>query len=286
MTHSSEKGPHEQDIFELFLDRHPDLPSVALIRSMELKHIPRQFLREPVLDLCCGDGFFTQVLGIENVCGCDIDQHAVARAAKLARTYRGVWNCDARHLAVFSDAQFNTVFSNCALEHVNGIDQALDSVARVLKPGGHLVMSVPDINLNNWFFPKVLFSALGFADYGQRLCDEYNRKQNHFNICSFETWKGKLEASGLVVQKSFYLFSKSEYQVVTFFESFAIDSFPSNFWKMLYSLIREKASLSLRKKLWRKLLKPIYLKSEQRAEGGELFIVAKKESGTTGKPSG
>ncbi len=201
---------------------------------------------------------------------------AVDQAARLQKTYQAVRNCDARSLDVFSDGQFNTVFSNCALEHVKGIDQALRSVARVLKPGGHLVMSVPAVNLNNWFFPKVLLSAAGFSRYGQRLCDEYNRKQEHINIISEEIWKGKLQATDLHVQKIFYLFSKSEYRIVTFFESFAIDLFPSNFWKALYSLFKKGTSLSARKALWRKLLRPVYLESKKRNAGGELFIVARK----------
>jgi ubiquinone/menaquinone biosynthesis C-methylase UbiE len=267
----------KQDWFEQCLDRYPDLPSVVLIRSAELKHFPRKFLRNPILDLCCGDGFFTSCLGLQGVYGCDRDEQAVEQARIFKETYAHVAKCDARDLKIFDDAEFNSVFSNCALEHVDGIDDALTSIARVLKKGGHLVMSVPDYTINTWFFPKVVFTTIGLSKYGSRLCEEYNRKQEHINIYPLDVWKHKLEGRGLSIEKHFYLFSRRQYALVTFFESFVLDSFPGNFFRKVYSAFKNGVPLDSRKRLWRRILKRIYQESEQVRCGGELVIVACKK---------
>lgn len=268
----------DADWFEFCLDKYPDLPSVALIRSIELKNCPREFLKNPVLDLCCGDGFFTQCLGLRGAYGCDIDAEAVQRAGRLRETYAGVCVCDARDLRKFQDREFRTVFSNCALEHVDGIDPALASIARVLKTDGHLIMSVPDVNLTNWFFLKTFFTRIGLSNYGQRLCDAYNKKQEHINIHSLAGWRKKLKDNGLLIEKSFYLFRKKEYQLITFFESFAVDLFPCNFLRRVYSLFRKGLPLHLRKSLLRKLLKKIYRDAGKLDSGGEIVIIARKRN--------
>lgn len=249
---------------------------MILIRSIELKNFPRELILNPVLDLCCGDGFFAYCLGLKGAYGCDIDAAAVRRAAKLTETYAGVFFCDARDLRKFRDRRFRTVFSNCALEHVNGIDRALASIARVLKTDGRLIMTVPDRNLNAWFLPKALFAAIGLAGYGQRLCDTYNRKQEHINIHSLEEWRKKLRDNGLSIDTGFYLFRKREYQLITFFESFAVDSFPGNLLRRAYSVYRASLPLQVRKFLLRAFLKNIYRKSGLLDSGGEIVIVARK----------
>lgn len=269
-----------RDWFELCLDKYPDLPSLVLIRSLELKFFPRQFLVPPVLDLCCGDGFFTECLGLKSAYGCDLDEKAIEQARRLEKTYSNVWKSDARDLKIIKDAQFNSVFANCALEHVDGVGRALKSIARVLKAGGRLIMTVPGENLNNWFFPRVMFSRLGLAEYGRRLCKEYNKKQQHINICSLDFWSRKLEDSGLTVENHFYSFRKNEYRLVTFFESFVLESFPGNLFQAIDRLFRKGIPLDVRKSFWRKVLKKIYLNAEALHTGGELFIVARKKQHT------
>lgn len=273
---SMQNDKYDDWLFETCFKKYRDLPSVALIRSVELKLFPREFLETPVLDLCCGDGFFTSCLGLKEVYGCDIDRNALKLARCLNGTYLQLCLDDARKLTHFSDNAFFTVFSNCALEHVDGVDEALGSVRRVLKTGGHLVMTVPGENLNAWFFPTVFFKAIGFVKYGRRLLEEYNRKQNHINIHSLERWRQKLEGHNMILLKHFYLFKKDEYRMVTFFESFALDSFPCNFFRKVYWFLKKVIPQDSGIALARRLLKPIYDKAGELDSGGELVIVAKK----------
>jgi len=260
-----------RDYFEAYLEHFPDAPSLVVVRSVEAKHFPKDFLRQPVLDVCCGDGFFSMCLGLNEIYGCDIDESAIKKAEDT-NVYKEARVCDVRDLSVYADAYFETAISNCALEHVDGIDRALANIARVLKNGGHLVMSVPADNLNNWYLPKVICEKLGFDNYGKTLLGKYNKRQSVFNIYSLSIWEQKLAAAGLEVTENFFLFSQKEYMLVTF-----LDSLGGPLLGKLDFIYRKLTPTVLRKIIWRKVLKPIYVNSKPIDFGGELVIVAGKK---------
>lgn len=54
---------------------------------------------------------------------------------------------DAQHMDTMADRTFDFVFSSHCLEHINNPAEALGNWFRILKPGGHLVVSVPDEDL-------------------------------------------------------------------------------------------------------------------------------------------
>jgi len=61
-----------------------------------------------------------------------------------------VWDLDdgdAQRLGTVPDASYDTVFSSHCLEHMRNVDEALGTWWRVLRPGGHLVLLVPDEDL-------------------------------------------------------------------------------------------------------------------------------------------
>ncbi len=61
-----------------------------------------------------------------------------------------VWDMedgDAEHLAGVADASFDFVHSSHCLEHLNDVPRGLANWFRVLKPGGYLVVTVPDEDL-------------------------------------------------------------------------------------------------------------------------------------------
>ncbi len=83
-----------KDYFEEYLKECPDAPSLVLVRSVELKTFPYRYLEPPILDLCCGDGFFAELLGLTDIYGCDIDENSIA-IAKTRNIYKEVCKCDA-----------------------------------------------------------------------------------------------------------------------------------------------------------------------------------------------
>lgn len=54
---------------------------------------------------------------------------------------------DAQELAGLPDAEFDFVYSSHCLEHLRDVGRALTNWARVLRPGGHLYVVVPDYTL-------------------------------------------------------------------------------------------------------------------------------------------
>ncbi len=261
----------DNDYFEKYLEYFPDEPSLVLVRSVELKNFPKEFIRQPVLDLCCGDGFFSKCLGLSEIYGCDIDESAIKKAEDT-NVYRQAKVCDVRDLSVYPDAYFQTIISNCALEHVDGIDRTLTNITRVLKTGGHLIMSVPSNNLNDWYLPKIIFEKFGLHKFGKHILEKYNKRQVIINLYSLNMWLEKLNGAGFKIVKHFFLFNERYYKVATF-----LDSFGGYFLGKFHLIFRMITPVTFYKFLWRKMLKPIYLKSEPIDFGGELVIVAEKK---------
>ncbi|MEQ8859560.1 MAG: class I SAM-dependent methyltransferase [Pseudomonadales bacterium] len=71
--------------------------------------------------------------------GIDLDDDALAMRTDLDRKLHG----DIR-TASFPEDSFDAIYSSFVLEHVQGAEKALDNFARWVKPGGHIVIVVPD----------------------------------------------------------------------------------------------------------------------------------------------
>lgn len=54
---------------------------------------------------------------------------------------------DAQTMAGVPDASFDFVHSSHCLEHMRDVDEALSNWARIVKPGGYLVITIPDEDL-------------------------------------------------------------------------------------------------------------------------------------------
>lgn len=104
-----------------------------------------------ILDVGCGDGFFLlrvkSVLRHGGTCsGLDADARSVAKARALGiDCHVGL----ADHTLPFRDASFDLVFAGEIIEHVVDTDRMLEEIARVLRPGGHLLLTTP--NLLAWY---------------------------------------------------------------------------------------------------------------------------------------
>jgi 2-polyprenyl-3-methyl-5-hydroxy-6-metoxy-1,4-benzoquinol methylase len=111
------------------------------------------------VDVGCGNGAYTEAIAADASCvvGVDIERGWLA-AFRRRRPDEAVRvplaQCTAEHLPLAGDC-FDVAFCIETLEHVRDERQALEELFRVLRSGGHLVLTVP----NKWY----LFETHGMA---------------------------------------------------------------------------------------------------------------------------
>ena len=95
-----------------------------------------------VLDLGCGNGGFLEGLSAigEHVFPSDISVESLGYCSQRGFPDGVV---SSGYSLPYSDASFDLVCMFDAIEHIEDDDRAMREVARVLKPGGHVLVSVP-----------------------------------------------------------------------------------------------------------------------------------------------
>ena len=104
-----------------------------------------------VLDVACGTGVgtaFLRAAGARRVWGLDIDGDAIA-FAKARYLECEFLQCDATYLCL-PDNSVDVVVSFETLEHLNNQREFLMECRRVLRPGGTLVCSTPNLAISRW----------------------------------------------------------------------------------------------------------------------------------------
>lgn len=170
---------------------------MVLIRTAEAELLSALPMEPPILDLCCGDGYFASLIRPEGFeAGCDLSESALKRAIK-----RGIYKClacaDVTKGIPFPDACFSTVVSNSSLEHVNDIDATLREIARVLKPGGRLYTTFASHYAYEWW------------PCGKSALSRYLSFQPVYNYFSLQEWERRMVAAGLHVLAHQYYLSKN-----------------------------------------------------------------------------
>jgi SAM-dependent methyltransferase len=100
-----------------------------------------------VLDVACGEGYGSALLATvaARVTGIDLSQPAIAHAQ---RTYAGTPNLEFARASCtrlpLADGSVDLAVTFETLEHIEGQARFLDELARVVKPGGVLVLSCPN----------------------------------------------------------------------------------------------------------------------------------------------
>jgi 2-polyprenyl-3-methyl-5-hydroxy-6-metoxy-1,4-benzoquinol methylase len=107
-----------------------------------------------LLDVGCGDGFFMRALDLEleltdrdwRLTGVDFSEYQLELAHRLPYRFS---RCNLEDGIPFGDACFDVVFAGEIIEHLYNPDYLLEECRRVVKPGGHLVVTTP--NLQAWY---------------------------------------------------------------------------------------------------------------------------------------
>lgn len=145
-----------------------------------------------ILDIGCHDGTLCRDLLRRgaSVTGIDVYSPELARDT-IWRYYQQ----DLNHTKSlpFPDATFSAITALEILEHIIDTDFFLKELIRVLKPGGYLFLSTPNINMlkNRFRVP------LGLYPYGI----EWHTVIHHVRLYNLATLRGHLEQTGFRVQR-------------------------------------------------------------------------------------
>ncbi len=214
--------------FDHYLDKTPI--AMAFWRSLECHRYSLEKLSHPVLDVGCGDGFLARVAFEQKLeAGIDLDPGEVKLAIQ-SNSYKKAVVASATKIP-FKSNSFNTVVSNCVLEHIPPIDQALKEIHRVLKKNGRLMITVPsECYSRDTFFAGVL-KAVGLGFLGDWYVRNLNRVFKHYHVDDAATWKKRLEKAGLKMEKAEYIIPLKTFHT---YERWMILAFPSKLLKVLF----------------------------------------------------
>jgi SAM-dependent methyltransferase len=160
--------------------------------SIDRLTLERMLPNEQVLELGCATGYMTNYLTHELHCqvvGVDI-------SAKVHATIAGDLNHADTWKKIKSHGRFDTVLASNVIEHLTDTMYQLKQIRSVLKPGGRLVIVVPNICWwrSRW---KLLRGSWGYDQYG--LWDE-----THVRWFSLPSIRKNLVEAGFVIEDEAY----------------------------------------------------------------------------------
>jgi SAM-dependent methyltransferase len=177
--------------------RPANMEPLSTIQKAVLKHIPSLKLRAgaQVLDAPCGAGALCQALAKKgfDAWGADVDSECGAQPLLAERFLIADFN---RHLPC-PDSSFDAVFCVEGIEHLENRYTFLREAGRVLRPGGALVLTTPNIlSLRS----RVRFLGSGFFHKDPRPLNESGRHPlHHIGLSTFADLRYALHTSGFVL---------------------------------------------------------------------------------------
>lgn len=166
---------------------------LSLIRACEAvlysSYLP---FTSPVLDVGCGDGFFAKLVVGHVDIGLDVSDSRMDEATGL-KVYKKLVQYDGKHFP-FKNNSFQTIISNCVLEHVSSLDEVVAQMYRVLAPGGTALITVMATPWEEHLFGS-LFLGTSYKNY-------MRAKQIHLNLFSLHQWTKTFADAGFRIEKT------------------------------------------------------------------------------------
>jgi SAM-dependent methyltransferase len=193
------------------LSENPFQPATSWWRAIELAIVVDHGLPHGMgLDLGCGDGKLMRILldasqASPSLVGVDIDP-LETRDAMASGVYRRVHTAPGDRLPEPA-ASFDFAFSNSVLEHIDELEPVIAEVARVLRPGGAFLFTVPASE----FHGCLAGPLLPWSDR-QRYLGRIDRRCAHRRYWSEAQWRAALGRHGIEVARAIPYLTAPEVQ--------------------------------------------------------------------------
>jgi len=152
-----------------------------LIRDLE--YAVKKYAKGKVLDLGCGNKPYEEMFkGVAaEYIGCDIVQSDLKKVDII---------CEVTKIPLL-DSSFDTVFSTQVIEHVEDHNALLKEAYRLLKPGGHIIVSGPMY----WHLHEEPYDYFRFTKHGF----QYILEKSGFTVLEILSNGGKWSLMGQVI---------------------------------------------------------------------------------------
>lgn len=148
---------------------------------------------DKVLDAGCGSGIFSFMAAQRGGSVLGIDGSAsMIDLCNAAQAKHGLANTEFRQAMLdeikeWPSAEFDVILSSSVLEYVEGFDEILGELCRLLKPGGRLIVSMPNGQALYRKMERLVFAVTGRPRYYAHVR----------NVLSSATFADMIESQGL-----------------------------------------------------------------------------------------
>lgn len=158
-----------------------------------------------ILDFGCGSGDIALHLAPDGyrLTGFDLSTPMIEQARRADTGRRVVWIVRGEHgdTLPFDDAGFDAVVTSSVLEYLPALDATLREFARILRPGGWLIATVPDIRdphrrREQWFQTALALPGVATLARRSRWREGAHYLQISINRMTGAVWQERLQASG------------------------------------------------------------------------------------------
>ncbi len=235
--------------------------SGTIWRASEITAISGTTLKQPVLDLGCGDGKFTKLMFMGQMdYGLDISKDAIEKSREV-NAYKNYIVSDA-HKIPLPNGSVQTVFSNSVFEHIPNLTSVLSEISRILKPRGVLIFTTHS-PLSKQFYGVKLLKKLRLNGLAKIYESTFCRMLQLNTLWSLETWERNLQAVGISLEKTRTIVSPKSAFWYEFF--------------MPFTFLQNRISLLKKIKISKLVLGRLKIDfSETHPEGRNFFVIAKK----------
>jgi SAM-dependent methyltransferase len=188
-------------------------PHRAILRAVECRLMSRVPLTPPVLDVGCGDGHFASVAYAQPIdVGIDIMRRDLREATRRGpAVYRTLLRGSATAMP-FADNAFNTVVSNCVLEHIPDLNAALREISRVLRPGGTFAATLPSPRYTAYLLGSTVLHQAGLPRLSAAYGAFFNAIAHHHHLYEADEWRDRLATVGLEMREHVPYFSPAAHR--------------------------------------------------------------------------